>query len=313
MTILKNVGMFIGWLAGSLAGVMACLYAFGYVITQVNLNLLGLDLYLFTFDPPFYLIRGATFALYLALYVVVISVVLLPLAGLALFIRSRIARRLATPGEDGRMARLWRRVAAHPHLLHGFGFACLLLLLIGLLRWDGWAWWHWGQSPALVDVLRVRNLLHGPVGADSALLDLFANGDSARLSGYFVQAVRGLLIGALLLYGAWRWSAAFRLRYLMRAPFVLVFVVYGVLAPLTYGVVRVPNEFSRIEILGVENPRGAAPDTFFLLNKTDEAFLLWDALERSVLWVPVGAVRSARVGKRANVTEIRSLTAAGEP
>lgn len=313
MAILKSVGVFIGWLAGSLAGVMACFYAFGYVITQVNLNLLGLDLYLFTFDPPFYLIRGATFALYLALYVVVISVVLLPVAGLALFIKARIARRLAKPGGDGRVARLWRWFAARPRLLYGLGFVGLLLLLIGLLRWDGWAWWNWGRSPALIDVLRVRNLLHGPVGADAALLDLFAKGETARLTGYFVQAVRGLLIGALLLYGAWRWSAAFRLRHLMRGPFVLVFVVYGVLAPLTYGVVRVPNEFSRIEIVGLENTRGAAPGHFFLLNKTDEAFLLWDALERSVLWVPVGAVRSARVGDRANVTEIRSLTAASEP
>ena len=31
------------------------------------------------------------------------------------------------------MARLWRRVAVRPHLLHGFGFACLLLILIPLL------------------------------------------------------------------------------------------------------------------------------------------------------------------------------------
>ncbi len=63
-SLTKAAGKFIGWLSGSLAAVTGILYGFGYLITLSNLHSLGLDFYLFDFDPSLYLTRGANFVLY---------------------------------------------------------------------------------------------------------------------------------------------------------------------------------------------------------------------------------------------------------
>ena len=43
MSLFKGIAIFIGWLSSSLAGIVAILYASGYLVTISRLHLLGLD------------------------------------------------------------------------------------------------------------------------------------------------------------------------------------------------------------------------------------------------------------------------------
>ena len=43
MNLIKEAAKFIGWLTGMLAGIVAILYAFGYLVVQTQLHLLGVD------------------------------------------------------------------------------------------------------------------------------------------------------------------------------------------------------------------------------------------------------------------------------
>jgi hypothetical protein len=60
---LRTVGSAVAWLSGSLAGIGAIFYAFGYLITLANLDLLGVDLLIFRYDPTTYIHRGSDFLL----------------------------------------------------------------------------------------------------------------------------------------------------------------------------------------------------------------------------------------------------------
>ena len=66
----RTLGGTIAWLSGSVAGIGAIFYAFGYLITLANLNMLGLDPLAFRYDPTFYIQRGASFLLLVAIDVV---------------------------------------------------------------------------------------------------------------------------------------------------------------------------------------------------------------------------------------------------
>lgn len=60
MNLLKEAAKFIGWLAGSIAGISAILGAFGFIIHRSQMHLLGLDAFM-EFDTEFYVQEGAKF------------------------------------------------------------------------------------------------------------------------------------------------------------------------------------------------------------------------------------------------------------
>ena len=304
MNVLKSVGVFVGWLSGSLAGVTAFFYAFGYVITLANLRLLGLDVYLFRYDPSFYLSRGGSFFLYLASYAVIISLVLLPVAAVFLVAQSWIARRVRPDGPEPARGGLAAFAKHHGGKCRGVGFVAILILLGFLL---------WLNFTALTNLVSVTNLLYEPMGRNADVVKLFATGATNELDQEFLNAVYGLFGAGTLLYFAWRLTAPYRLRHLMLVPFLSVFILYGLLLPLVYGAVKVSGEFARIDITRVHEGGTGLPQDLFLLNKTDDEFLLWDPVDRTVVWLPVSDVTGARIGLQAPIMDIKALGGGQEP
>src|SRR5512136_24341 len=60
MNLIKEAAKLIGWLTGALAGIVAILYACGYLIIQTQLHLLGIDA-LLPSGREYYLQEGANF------------------------------------------------------------------------------------------------------------------------------------------------------------------------------------------------------------------------------------------------------------
>jgi hypothetical protein len=66
---IKEVAKYIGWLAGSMAGIAAILYAIGYITTRTHLYLLGIDSFI-QYAHEYYLMEGGNFFIFLAIYTV---------------------------------------------------------------------------------------------------------------------------------------------------------------------------------------------------------------------------------------------------
>jgi hypothetical protein len=89
-----------------------------------------------------------------------------------------------------------------------------------------------------------------------------------------------------------------RFRVLLLFPFAVVTVIYVLLVPRFYGVTIVQSTFSSVAISDDDVSSNLSEPRFFLMNKTAEAFLLWDADKQEVVWLPVAQAPLARVGRR---------------
>lgn len=294
MKMLKTIGVFLGWLSGSLAGIAACFYAFGYLVTLANLHRLGLDVYLFRYDPSFYMSRGASFFLYVTIFTVIVSLILLPFAAAIMVTKFWVDGRLAHGDAKTLLNRLARIANRHAGKWRGLAFVILLVPL---------AWQLVPRFFDLTQLLLVTDLLYGPAAADPDVSDVQPAFSQQNLDRKFDTAVLGFLGAGGLLYLAWHMTAPFRLHYLMIAPFLLVFALYGSSLPLIYGVAKILSQFSQISIVRDEGEQGGAPESLFLLNKTDQEFLLWDPGRKTVLWLPVSGVVSARIGQQVPIAD----------
>ncbi len=276
---LKAVGKFIGWLSGSLAAITGVLYGLGYLVTLSNLYSLGLNFYLFDFDPSLYLTRGANFVLYftrwffqtLFFLIVLISPVLV--LGLVVYrYRAWIKDRFPAKGRAA-----VDYVRKRPVIWRGLLFAVVVAVL-ALDVWDRFEKFNeiLGQSHNLFDPQE-----SGP-----------------RKSGQVILFYQLFLIeAAVLLYLAWRVTAVWRFGALLAAPFALVLAMSVVTLPMIYCILVISNEFPAIRLITGDPSGTTRSSELYLLSKTDNEFILWDSNNRKVLWLPLSSVRRAEIGR----------------
>lgn len=290
MELSKGIALFVGWLSGALAGIGAILYACGYLLSTAQLHLLGLS-GLVNYGQERYVEEGGRFLVDVLgllgeiLLNLLISVgfvallVLLVLAPLGYFMRRRLGAARAR--WHARLAQLRQSGRARALL-----FAALLALLLA-----------GSEDPQSLNApLQISNLLfvqeQAAAGSLSALL---LSGDSVRLKAIFANSLLMLLKAVVLLLLAWRVAAPWRWRLLLSAPFVLIALLYTVLLPMLYGVLQRQIRLPVISLDTTTAWPGSGAEKLFLLNRTERDFVLWDAHARRVLWLPVGAVRSAQI------------------
>jgi hypothetical protein len=292
---LRALGATIAWLSGSLAGIGAIFYACGYLATLANLDMLGLDLLAFRYDPTFYIQRGAGFLLLSLMDVGQLWLSLFVVLALA-YLGGQLARK--------RGAILWTKqpfltFARHRDAWKALGYLVLLLLLAGQLR----AHFLFPEDLAVSGVL-YPEAGNGVVG--SPIRDWILSGKEGLLRDRFAifvnqQAVIGVLL--LIAWGltrAWRWGA------LLIAPFAVVFAVSLAWLPLEYGKLALPNKFPQA-LICFEHSAGTTEQpaaTMSLLNKTDSEFVLWDAGRRKIIWVPARTVASAEISASRTLSQI---------
>ncbi len=276
---LKAVGKFIGWLSGSLAAITGVLYGLGYLVTLSNLYSLGLNFYLFDFDPSLYLTRGANFVLYFTrwffqtlLYLIVLISPLLVLGFVVYRYRARINERVPAKGRAA-----VDYVRKRPVIWRGLLFAVLVAVL-ALDVWD-----------------RFENF-NEILGQSHSLFDPQESGP--RESGQVILFYQLFLIeAAVLLYLAWRVTAVWRFGVLMAAPFALVLAMSVVTLPMIYGILVISNEYPAIRVITGDPGGETRSSELYLLSKTDNEFILWDSNNRKVLWLPLSSVRRAEIGR----------------
>mgnify|MGYP000851161536 FL=1 len=307
MDLIKGIALFLGWLSGSLAGIAAILYSFGYLVARAQLNLLGLQ-GLVAQDPEHFLQEGAKFFvvlaadylgpvfpwLYFAGWLLLAALPLLALIGWILARRPeallRLRDRLATSG--ARLAEQlpwsWRKLA----------FAVLVLVL--LLRLTT-------HLNPFVDVLAVADILYAaPVSGESRgpaeirqWLTSTDRADLVLLKGRFGELLRGAAEVALVVVAVWYLGAASPWRLWLALPFMVVLVVYTLLLPMAYGVLVRPNEYPLVAVSSDSPLLAGVRGELFLLRKTGDEFVFWDKAARRVLWVPTAQVSgvSARASR----------------
>jgi len=289
---LLTLGGTIVWLFGATAGIGAVLYAFGYLITRANLQMLGLDLLDVRYDPALYTRRGFEFLELSATLVGQVQFWLLVFIALG-FLVWRLGEKAR-----GRLAtkQPFRSIGGHREVWSAIGYLVLLLLLARQLQAHLWFPEDLTVSGVLTDSAAAASPIRGWIqaGREELLLDRYAILVNQ-------QVVIGLLL--LLAWGlnrAWRWNA------LLVAPFAVVFAISLAWLPQEYGKLALSNKFPQA-LIRFEHPAeatGQPAATLYLVDKTDNEFVLWDAHQRKIVWVATRVVASAEISGSRTLSQI---------
>lgn len=300
MNILKATTKFIGWLSGSLAGIGALLTLLGYLVTAAHGRLLGLDITLLGFNPEYYFRQGGNFLFYIV--DALSQRILLPILVIFLIPPSLFLAVDLFP-EGGRFhggVAAWK--AKFHHLFSRYGnnlkIISFLLLVAMLFLQLG------PDLDGFIRPLKISDLIHEAErpGPNSLLLDdpiarALIHNQRDVLKKHFFFLLMSLFRAGLYLYIVWHVTLNRRFRTLLVAPFVIIFWLYAVFLPMNYGVLLVKSEFPPISVESKQSSAAAGKGRFFLLNKTDKAFILWNVDARKIIWVPVGEIGAAEIDR----------------
>jgi hypothetical protein len=303
----RVLGGIIAWLFGATAGIGALLYALGYLATQANLHMLGLDQLDLRYDPTFYTQRGFEFLQLSARRVggvwfwvfVVLALILLAcpiLYDLALFFR--VGRFLHERGQRLATKQPFRSVAEHKEVFKKLLLYPGLLALL-YLRLQGHLF-----IPGELNISGVLYLTSGTPGTFEQW-QLFSGQEESRQEQFAEFVNQQFLIGLLLLV-CWRLTRAWRWRAMATAPFAVVFAISATFLPLEYGTLVLPNKFAQV-LIRFENPAAVAAvpqGMMYLLNKTDAEFVLWDPRRQRVVWIPNRTIASADISESRTLSQI---------
>ena len=297
MNIFQATVKFIGWLSGSLAGIGALLSLFGYLVTAAHLKLLGLDINLFGFSAEFYLQRGGNFVFYVVdtlgqrIFLPLMVIALLPLILVLIVNLFSFEGRLRN-GLRSIKQRLVTKCAQQATRLQMLASLLLIFLLFLQL----------GPSlDALINPLKISDLLFRINNADSdAAIDdciflALVNQQQNILAAHFFYLLIAMLRAGLYLLIVWYISKNLKFRIILNLPFFMIFALYLVFLPMDYGVMLIKSEFPRISLTN-KKTENVQQETYFLLNKSDKAFTLWDDSNQKTIWIPVAEVARIDVG-----------------
>jgi hypothetical protein len=289
MNVFKEITALLGWLSGSLAGIAAVFYACGYLIKRAHLNLLGIGA-LFSFSEEQYMQEGARFIADMAdlLARIALPLLMVAIALAAVFFllrRTRLRQRMDAVKE--RLAELAER---KPWVWRSAAFGALLVLLTLLID----------RELALFGApLAVSDLLFAPsggAGGDAGQIrQWLVTGDRTSLDNLYFNLTLAVIKGGALLLLAWRVVEPWRLRILLAAPFALTFLLSVLMLPMTYGVLKRPARFPLVVADSGSTMLAGVRGEVYLLDKTGDEFVLWDAEARRVIWLPLGEVKGAEI------------------
>jgi len=296
---LKPITAFIAWLSGSLAALAAVFYAFGYLITLANLQMLGLDSLVLGFDPDFYIQRGARFVLYVLRLTLeftlspITAIVLVVTLGLAL---GRISARAGIAGIPKWIKTFYGRVAGWITRNAAIVYTVLLLILLQHL----FQVYENTTSPFRISELLFRPpdaAVAGPGNETGLVVQALIRRDIQALRLKFLFTLILLAETGFFLYLAWRVTHALKPRILLVAPFALIFAMSVIALPMVYGIIVLPNAYPTVR-LARTGANEVTPERYFLMNASNDFLVLWDSRATRLLWVPQGDVKRLEIGRR---------------
>lgn len=293
-SVLEGFKGFVLWVGGALAGITALIYTCGYLVTRAHLSMLGLY-GLVEFGNDHFLQEGAKFLISGGYAVLRTLLTLAAVVGVAAFVAMLIwllLRRTAV----GKWLVAWReRLSAPGGWLRYALFAALFVALV--LHADHYIL-------AFEQPLAVTNLLYADPaiasnetarpGTRAEIESWILTGAGAQLARHFEDLLFGLVTAAVLALLVWRITAPWHIRPWLTAPFMAALVLYVVTLPMAYGVLQRPVRYA-VAAFTTEGTAAPGAGLQFLLSRTNDAFIVWDAASRRVVWIPAGSVKRAEI------------------
>lgn len=291
MNVFKEITALLGWLSGSLAGIAAVFYACGYLIKRAHLNLLGIGA-LFSFSEEQYMQEGARFVADMADLLARIALPLLMVAIAVAAVVFLLWRTGLRRHMDATRERLSELVKQKPWAWRAAAYGAILVLLTLLIDRELALF---GAPLAVSDLLFTPS--GGPGGDAGRIREWLVAGDRASLDNLYFNLTLATIKGGVLLLLAWRVVEPWRLRILLAAPFALTFLLSVLMIPMAYGVLKRPARFPLIAADSESRMLAGVRGDVYLLDKTGDEFVLWDAAGRRVVWLPRDQVKGAEIGR----------------
>jgi len=297
-TLLGSLGGWVAWLGSSLGVIAALLYASGYLISVAQLHLLGLGR-LVTYSHEHFVQQGGTFFLYMGEEIMTageyFSILFIPVLGVFAL------RHWVGAAWRHNVKRI---VAGRSIPWRGLAYAVLiaLLLLTG------------GDPKSFGQPLTLSNLLFlDPSAATSdPVRDALVAGKRDPLLGQFEDRLFRDIFVLLQFVASFFVTQTWPLRRLAVLPFALLFLVYTLLLPMLFGVLALPVEFPVVTVrLSGDVPLQPA-GAVYLLNKGDGEVVLYEAVERDVLWLDQGRIERIVVDGVAPILQHATPLAKGQ-
>lgn len=279
MDVLKQLGAFLGWLSGVLAGVAAILYSFGFIALAVHHGILGVGWAGIGQDPPGYLTLGGRIA---GSWLLVGTLALVLTAAALALLRGALHRLAPAEGRPaGALGRAAAALGRRPLWL-----VALALLAIAQL-----------VQEAFGTALGTRDLLFAP---EAQLCGL--TGAAAELVRGHAEALQGRAMRVYFWASVMLCLLALTGRRLTAAPVRLVpaviclaagLVTLG-LVPIAHGYFVMPKALPEAR-LGGALPEGVPSEGLRLVAATQSELWLWTPSDGSLHWLPRGALASLRL------------------
>ena len=270
------------WLASSLGAIGAIFYASGFLISTAHLQLLGLS-QIMTYSHEHYVQQGGEFMRYIAAYWMQAGLLFSIVVVLPIFLAANIFQRWTGAEHRRWVSKLQRLLRWERWPWRGIAYLALFGML-GFVCSDPQSF----EQPLALSKLLFNPTNPAPKSAAAALVSKFLSGDTNGLDAAFERLLLPHFLASVLFVFSFfvtqTWAPT--LRRLAIAPFALVFLLYTILLPMVFGVLKVPVEFptARVHLSGdtalQDGPR------IFLLNKTEKEFILFDQDRRTMIWLP---------------------------
>lgn len=306
--LLSGLKGFVVWVGGAVGGITALMYGAGYLVTRAHLSMLGLYGFV-EVDHEYFLQEGAKFFVVVGFKLARTGAPLLAtgilLALLAFLIYWRVARSALGRRIAARWTALGQRQFAGVALPQAARFSLFIALLLGAICYS---------SNAVVEVqgaLCISNLLYADQpqttcsGTRSAsaepLRAAIMKPDREVTNRQFEMALFDIAGALMLMYAAWYFAPPTRYRALLMSPLLLALVLFAIQLPMSYGILERSLTYPVVQLsMDPAHPLdGAGP--YFLLNKTDAGFVVWDRGAKHVLWLPGGSVERAEISTVENL------------
>jgi hypothetical protein len=317
---LKAVASFIGWLAGSLSGIVAIMYGAGFLSVHAHLDMLGLN-FVSTVPNTVYLQNGAKF-FYLSTIMLTENIFFLVVDALPLFILAfgatalvaavilfaasgfHIGKALKTvrnffsrfgrPEDTGPKAGHWLRP----------------LILIAVLLWG------WRQYPVFFAPIQLSNLLYQTCEQSSPLPEsqdlvrsltckILEDDRSAvqKFYGGLLNQTMILFLFAVVLRKLFFQALILKILY---APLLLLFSICFLVLPITYGKLVISNEYPLIRLEKKSESKTEIPEgPFFMISQEDKQLVLWHPANKTAFMIHPSEVTAIEMLERVSVFTLR--------
>lgn len=290
--LLRQFGLFIGWLSGATVGLAALLSGFGYVAVRANAKFLGLDPSLVSYGYVDYLQRGAEAWIYIALSAAAtfVTLSLIFIVPPVLFWGARRVGRLLPRRDKSEFGAFVRRNAD----VWRTALYCVLLAYIYFVFYDRNVE-QFQTALGVSDVLFDAN----PVKQEGAQKKIVCGQNDDNVVAFNKAVIVGGIAIALLLLATRATARMTSFRWLL-APFAVVVVLFLYFLASLYGAVLMERRFSPVEL-----DDGSGPQTgLYLIDETSGRFVLWRPADLTIVAIPEGDVRRLVLHSRKDLRAI---------